>query len=186
LHGQMAHQIVRQGHTFLLEKVSYRAWQRRFGRSIHKRAPGTFVQILTRLAASAGGLVYTIPTRSTKLSQTCQCGQVKQKPLSLRVHACVACGLHMQRDLYSAYLIRFVDPDTCLLHADQAQAAWPGWEPILRAAWQRAYPTSQPASGRARRSPHVRRRKAAARQSRSSAAGAPAQPKSLDAVTVRP
>jgi putative transposase len=186
VHGQMAHQIVRQGSTLLLEKVSYRAWQRRFGRSIQKCAPGMFVQILTRLAASAGGQVYPIPTRSTKLSQTCQCGQVKKKPLSLRVHACPACGLKMQRDLYSAYLIRFVDPDTHLLYADQAVQAWPGWEPILRAAWQQAHPTTQPASGSARRSPHVRRRKAAARQSRSSAAGAPAQSKSLDVVTVRP
>ena len=43
LHGHLAHQIVRQGSTFLLEKVSYRAWQRRYGRSIQRRAPGTFV-----------------------------------------------------------------------------------------------------------------------------------------------
>ena len=58
LHGRLAHQIVRQGSTFLLEKVSYRAWQRRYGRSIQRRAPGMFVQILTRLAASAGGQVH--------------------------------------------------------------------------------------------------------------------------------
>jgi putative transposase len=131
LHGRLAHQIVRQGSTFLLEKVSYRAWQRRFGRSVQRRAPGMFVQILTRLAASAGGTVHMIPTRSTKLSQTCQCGQVKQKPLSLRVHRCDRCGVQMQRDLYSAYLIRFVDPKTFLLHADQARAAWPGAESLL-------------------------------------------------------
>ena len=109
LHGCLAHQIVRQGSTFLLEKVSYRAWQRCFGRSVQRLAPGTFVQILTRLAASAGGEVITVPTRRTKLSQTCQCGRVQKKPLSLRVHACPGCGIQMQRDLYSAYLIRFVD-----------------------------------------------------------------------------
>jgi hypothetical protein len=141
-----------------------------------------FVQILTRLAASAGGQVHTIPTRSTKLSQTCQCGRVQKKPLSQRVHSCEQCGVQMQRDLYSAYLIRYIDPDTYLLHADQARAAWPGWEPILRAAWQQAYPTPQPASGGASRSSHVWRRKAAVRQSRSSAAGVPAHSKSLDAV----
>jgi hypothetical protein len=116
LHRHLAHQIVRQGRTFLLEKVSYRAWQRRFGRSIQRRAPGTFVQILTRLAESAGGKVITVPTRSTKLSQTCQCGHQKKKPLSVRVHTCAHCGVEMHRDLYSAYLIRFVDPDTFLLH----------------------------------------------------------------------
>ena len=74
--------------------------------------------ILTRLAASAGGKVITVPTRSTKLSQTCQCGQQKKKPLAQRVHLCSMCGLQMQRDLYSAYLIRFVDPETYPLHAD--------------------------------------------------------------------
>ena len=102
LHGRLAHQIVRQGSTFLLEKVSYRAWQRRYGRNVQRRAPGTFVQILTRLAASAGGKVITVPTRSTRLSQTCQCGDEKKKPLSLRVHHCEQCGVQMQRDLYSA------------------------------------------------------------------------------------
>jgi putative transposase len=186
LQGRFAHQIVRQGSTFLLEKVSYRAWQRRYGRSVQRRAPGTFVEILTRLAASAGGQVHSIPTRRTKLSQTCQCGQVKKKPLSLRVHACPVCGLQMQRDLYSAYLIRFVDPKTFLLHAGQAQAAWPGAESLLRAAWQQAHPTHQPASGGATRFPHVRRRKAATRRSRSSAEGSPANSKSSDAVTVGP
>jgi putative transposase len=186
LHGRLAHQLLGQGQIFLLEKVSYRAWQRRYGRSIQRRAPGTFVQILTRLAESAGGQVHIIPTRPTKLSQTCQCGRVQKKPLSLRVHACPSCGLQMQRDLYSAYLIWFVDPDTFLLHAGQAQAAWPGAESLLRAAWQQAHPTHQPAIGGAPGSPHVRRRKAATRQSRSSAAGSPANSKSSDAVTTRP
>ena len=92
LHGRLAHQIVRQGSTFLLEKVSYRAWQRRYGRSIQRRAPGMFVQILTRLAASAGGQVHTIPTRTTKLSQTCQCGRMKKKPLSAAGAPLRACG----------------------------------------------------------------------------------------------
>jgi putative transposase len=183
LHGRLAHQIIRQGSTFMLEKVSYRAWQRRFGRSVQRRAPGLFVQILTRLAESAGGQVHSVPTRTTKLSQTCQCGSVTKKPLSLRVHHCERCGVRMQRDLYSAYLIRFVDPDTYLLHADQAREAWPGAESLLRAAWQQAHPTTQPASGGAPGFLHVRRRKAAVRQSRSSAEGSPANSKSPDAVT---
>jgi putative transposase len=144
------------------------------------------VQILTRLAESAGGKVITVPTRSTKLSQTCQCGQVKKKPLSVRVHQCAACDVQMQRDLYSAYLIRFVDPKTFLLHADQAREAWPGAESLLRAAWQQAYPTHQPASGGASSPNHGQRRKAAVRRSRSSAAGSLAYPKSPDAVTARP
>jgi len=186
LHGRLAHEVVRKGDAFLLEKVSYRAWQRRFGRSIQQRAPGMFVSILTRLAESAGGRVLTVPTRSTKLSQTCQCGQVKKKPLSLRIHCCDQCGLKMQRDLYSAHLIRFVDSKTHLLHADQAQAAWPGWEPILRAAWQQAQSTTQPTSGRDRGPSCVRRQRAAVRQSRSPATGLPAQANSPDAVAGEP
>ena len=138
--------------------------------------------ILTRLAASAGGKVITVPTRSTKLSQTCQCGQQKKKPLAQRVHLCSMCGLQMQRDLYSAYLIRFVDPETYLLHADHASAAWSGAESLLRAAWQQAHSTPQPASGGATGTSHVRQQKAAVRQSRSSAAGGRANPKILDGV----
>jgi putative transposase len=184
LHGCVAHRIVRDGNTFLLEKLSYRAWQRRYGRSIQRRAPGTFVQILTRLAESAGGQVITVPTRSTKLSQTCQCGRIEKKALSLRIHSCEQCGVQMQRDLYSAYLIRFVDPDTFLLHADQARAAWPGAESLLRTAWQQAHPTNQPASGGAHGISHVRRQRAGVRRSRSSAAGPSAQSKSPDGVTL--
>jgi putative transposase len=185
LHGHLTHHIVRQGSTFLLEKVSYRAWQRRYGRSIQRRAPGMFVTLLTRAAASAHGQVYTIPTRTTKLSQTCQCGQVKKKPLSVRVHACSECGIQMQRDLYSAYLIRFVDADTFLLHADHALQAWPGAESLLRAAWKQVHPTPQLASDGASGSVHVRWRKATGRRSRSSAAGPPAYLKSPDAVVER-
>jgi putative transposase len=186
LHGRLAHQIIHQGNSFLLEKVSYRAWQRRYGRSIQRSAPGTFVQILTRLAERAGGQVINVPTRSTKLSQTCQCGREKKKPLSLRVHDCPACGIQMQRDLYSAYLIRFVDPKTYLLHAGQARETWPGAESLLRAAWQQAHPTHQLASGGTSSPNHVRRRKAAVRQSRSSAEGSPVNSKSLDVVAARP
>jgi putative transposase len=37
------------------EKISYRAFQRAFGLSVARRAPGTFMTMLTRKAASAGG-----------------------------------------------------------------------------------------------------------------------------------
>src|SRR5262249_7801220 len=71
-------------------------------------------------------------------------------------------------------------PDTDLLHADQAREAWLGAESLLRAAWQQAHPTHQPASGGARGSSNVHRRKAVWPQSRSSAEGYPAPPKSAD------
>lgn len=146
LHGRMVNLILAQGNVFKLEKLSYKAFQKLFGKSVGKRAPGTFVAHLKRKAENAGGKVFEFPTYETKLSQTCQCGQVKKKSLSERVHQC-DCGVLAQRDLYSAFLSRFVDPETNLLQADLALFAWSGVEPLLMAAWKRAT-TNQPASGR--------------------------------------
>ena len=59
------------GDTIKLEKLSYRAFQRRFGRSVGMRAPGMFVERLKRKAESAGATVVEFPTHTTRLSQTC-------------------------------------------------------------------------------------------------------------------
>ncbi len=148
LHGALANRVLALGRFVKLERVPYRAYQRRFGRSVSLRAPGLFVSTLRRKAASAGGGVHEFPPHRGRLSQTCHaCGRVRKKPLSLRVHRC-SCGLEMQRDLYSAFLARFVDEEGAL-HADQAREAWSGAEPLLRAAWSEA--TAKPASGRAAR-----------------------------------
>lgn len=145
LHGTVANRLLALGRVIKMERLSYRALQRRYGRSVSVRAPGMFVSILRRKAASAGGRVIEFPTPFTKLSQVCHgCGNVQKKPLSQRIHACT-CGITMQRDLYSAFLARCVGEDG-LLHVGLARTRWPGAEPLLRAAWSRA---TQPASGRA-------------------------------------
>lgn len=72
LHGAMVNSILSEGDTFKLEKLSYKAFQKLYGRSVGKRAPGMFVSHLKRKAESAGGKVVEFPTYSTKLSQTCQ------------------------------------------------------------------------------------------------------------------
>lgn len=146
LHGRLVNGTLRMGDVFKVEKLSYRAFQVIFGRSVNTRAPGRFIAILSRKAESAGGKVIKFPTRLTKLSQTCHCGMVHKKCLSERWHIC-PCGATAQRDLYSAFLARHVDPETNLLHVGQAFDAWPGAEPLLRAAWQQAV-ENQPASGR--------------------------------------
>jgi len=144
LHGQLANRVLALGRVVKMEKLSYRAFQRQYGRSVSVRAPGMFVSILRRKAASAGGRVVEFPTRQTKLSQVCHgCGTVEKKKLSQRIHRC-ECGVEMQRDLYSAFLARCVGEDS-LLHAGLARMCWPGAEPLLRAAWSRA---TEPASGR--------------------------------------
>ena len=53
----MLNRILQMGDTFKLEQISYRALQRRFGRSVGMRAPGMFVERLCRKAESAGGEV---------------------------------------------------------------------------------------------------------------------------------
>lgn len=144
LHGQLANRVLAMGRIIKTEKLSCRALQRQYGRSVGVRAPGKFLSILRCKAESAGGRVIEFPAHRAKLSQVCHgCGAVRRKLLSLRVHAC-ECGVEMQRDLYSAFLARCVGEDG-LLHAGRARAAWPGIEPLLRAAWSEA---TQPASGR--------------------------------------
>jgi putative transposase len=71
---------------------------------------------------------------------------VVKKPLRLRWHVC-ACGVSAQRDLYSAYLARFVNPATSVLRARQAEESWRRGEPLVQAAYQHAI-TNQRASGR--------------------------------------
>ena len=145
-HGQLAHRVLALGNCFQLEKITYRAWQKQFGRSVGRSAPALFVALLFRLAASAGGQVIELNTRAAKLSQRCQCGVVAKKPLRQRWHVC-GCGVSAQRDLYSPQLARFVNPDTSVLRARQAASAWRTAEPLLQAAFQHAI-SNQRASGR--------------------------------------
>lgn len=117
LHGELANRVLALGNNIKIEKLSYRALQRQYGRSVGMGAPGMFVSMLRRKAESAGGTVITFSTRSTKLSQVCHnCGALRKKPLSERTHAC-ECGVTMQRDLYSAFLAWCVGEDG-RLHAE--------------------------------------------------------------------
>ncbi len=111
LHGKLVNEILALGTTIKTEKVSYKAWQRMWGKSVGKRAPGMFVEHLRRKVENAGGGMQDINTRTTRLSQTCHaCGVVAKKALSERWHVC-ACGVIAQRDLYSAFLAHCVEND---------------------------------------------------------------------------
>ena len=140
LHGQLVNQVLRMGDTFQLEKLSYRAFQRQFGRSVGFRAPGMFVERLRRKAESAGGVVVEFPTHPTRLSQVCHnCGTIAKKPLSQRWHQC-DCGIVAQRDLYTAFLAMCVDDER--LDAGQARELWPGVDSHLQAAMSRIQPAN--------------------------------------------
>ena len=140
LHGRLVHEIVAVGKTIITEQISYRAWQKQFGRSVGLRAPGMFMASLKRTVASTGGTLVEVPTRSTKLSQFCHsCGQFVPKPLWQRWHEC-PCGVSAQRDLYSAFLVTYLEPPEYLPSYARPRyaASWEGREPGLRAAYEQA------------------------------------------------
>jgi putative transposase len=120
-----------------------------FGKSVGFRGPGTFVALLRRKAANAGAEVDEFSTHTTQLSQACLCGAIEKKPLSLRWHVC-DCGVGpIQRDLFSAWLARYVVNQK--LDAGCAQSAWPGADLLLRAASGEV----QPAMGQGRPKPNL-------------------------------
>ena len=67
LHGRKVHEIVSVGNTVILERISYKAWQKQYGKSVGLRAPGMFVDMLRRTVARTGG---TLLARSHAHRQT--------------------------------------------------------------------------------------------------------------------
>jgi hypothetical protein len=134
LHGKLANSLVRAGNIIKTEKVSYKGWQKQFGRSVGTRAPGGFIEILKRTVARTGGTFVEFATHATKLSQLChECGKVEKKSLSQRTHQC-ECGVGpVQRDLYSAWLASHVDLETHVLSATRCREHWAGVEVRLGA-----------------------------------------------------
>ena len=145
-HGKLVHRVIEDGTTIKTEKLSYKAFQKNFGKSVGNRAPGLFMNLLRRKAESAGGRVLEFSTRTTRLSQVChECGTILKKRLSLRWHRC-PCGIGpVQRDLYSAYLARHVENG--ILSTESAREGWRAAESLLREAVERV---KQTASGKVR------------------------------------
>ncbi len=111
LQGKLVNEVVRMGNHIQIEKTSFQGWQKQFGKSVALRAPGMFVAHLKRAVAKTGGTLYEVSTFQTKLSQYCHgCRTYAKKPLSQRWHHC-ACGIGpVQRDLYSAFLLAYLEP----------------------------------------------------------------------------
>jgi hypothetical protein len=113
LHGHLAGRVLKLGNDVRTEAISYKGFQRTFGKSVLHRAPGGFLARLRAEAAKWGATVTEFPTRTTMLSRTCVCGQIRKKSLSERLHEC-ACGCTVQRDVLSALLARHVTPQNRL------------------------------------------------------------------------
>lgn len=90
--------------------------KKRFGKSLNNRAPAAFIRLLEQKAALYGGSVVRVNTKEYRASQYNHCTDAYTKvPLSQRYK--VVDGYIVQRDLYSAFLIR--NTDTTLTHPDR-------------------------------------------------------------------
>ena len=132
-HGELANKILGLGNLIQTEKLSYKGFQKNFGRSAKVRASGMFVSTLIRKAESAGGKVVELNTQRLKMSQyDHQSGVCTKKPLSQRWHALGGSGLLVQRDCYSAFLAKNVTENQ---HKSSLLAeSWAAAEPLLRRA----------------------------------------------------
>jgi len=78
-HGELCNKVLALGRIIKTEKLSDKAFQKNFGRSVAVRAPGMFIDLLTRKAENAGGSVEHQNTRTTKLSLYLQLWQGREK-----------------------------------------------------------------------------------------------------------
>jgi hypothetical protein len=142
-HGHLCNRILAQGNIIQGEKLSYKAFQGAFGRSVKVRAPGALIAQLTRKAESAGGQFVELDTRALRLSQFDHTTSTyTKKPLSQRWHVLGGGSGVVQRDIYSAFLARQAMPSgdaTCPSRAfGDLIEAWAAANSLLRrAGWVR-------------------------------------------------
>ena len=122
-HNTMANQLLPLGSKFYTETMNYRALakkakpttpkegeknkrRKRFGKSLANKAPASFLNIIEKKVKALGGSFDRIDTRSAKASQYDHTTHdFKPKKLSQRWTA-LGDGSKIQRDLYSAFLIK--------------------------------------------------------------------------------
>lgn len=130
-HGELVNKILAQGNIINAETLSYKSFQKNFGRSAKVRASGLFYSLLTRKAESAGGKVEALKTRALAMSQYDHVsGSKTKKPLSQRHHNLADGKSCVQRDIYSAFLALNVKDNTHNPH--QLHISWSAVEPLLR------------------------------------------------------
>lgn len=140
---KLVNDTIRIGKTIKTESVSVKGWQKLWGKAIGAKSPGFFMTELVRKAENAGGQVIKFSTQKTALSQTHLNGERIKKSLSERVHRDLS-GFEMHRDLFSAFLSRYVVEDELLLQG--AQIEYPRLEQVLMDAWQRYKQSASPVS----------------------------------------
>jgi hypothetical protein len=96
--------------------------KKRFGKSLANKAPSKFITILENKLKSKGGKYLEINTREVKASQYNHLNhEYNKKKLSQRWNYFEYNGeeIKVQRDIYSAYLIKNVAEDLCSIHFEK-------------------------------------------------------------------
>ncbi len=132
---KVVNDILRHGKDIKTEKVSVKGWQKRYGKAISAKSPGFVQSELKRKAEKAGGSFTEFSTQKTALSQTHLNGERVKKSLSERVHIDRLTGDRMHRDIFTAYLARFVNQDE--FSCEEAASQYRRSKPILFGAWRR-------------------------------------------------
>ena len=130
---KMANRIINQCETLYVEKMNFKALQKRakksvvkengkhtrrkrFGKSLQTRAPAKFCSILKRKLIAMGGRYLEVDTKSFRASQYNHVTDTYTKKKLSRRHNIIN-GRWVQRDLYSAFLLSNSAKD--LAHADR-------------------------------------------------------------------
>ena len=144
-HNTLANELLQHGNEFIVEDMDYKALQKRskktkinaktgrahtkkrFGKSLSRCAPATFITILTNKAVRNGGNVIKVDTFETKASQFDHTDEsYTKKKLSERM-AHLSSGEVVQRDLYSAFLLEHIDTETLKYDIKALKAAFPAF-----------------------------------------------------------
>lgn len=119
-HNEMANRFIGMGDEFYIEKMNWKGLQRkaahkegdkpnkrrkRFGKSIHNKAPATFVGTVKQKVEKQGGMFSEVNTVACKASQYNHVTGEYVKP-KLKDRAKNVGDHYVQRDLYSAFLLQ--------------------------------------------------------------------------------
>ena len=144
-HNILANELLQHGNEFVVEDMNYKALQKRsketktnaktgrahtkkrFGKSLSRCAPAMFISILNKKANRYGGSVIKVSTFETKASQFDHTDEsYTKKRLSERM-AHLSSGEVVQRDLYSAFLLEYIDTESLEYNTKALNSAFPAF-----------------------------------------------------------
>lgn len=144
-HNILANELLQHSNEFVVEDMNYKALQKRsketktnaktgrahtkkrFGKSLSRCAPAMFISILNKKANRYGGSVIKVSTFETKASQFDHTDEsYTKKRLSERM-AHLSSGEVVQRDLYSAFLLEYINTESLEYNTKALNSAFPAF-----------------------------------------------------------